>query len=64
MRTYAREKTDLLNRPTFHKWIIEKDSLISPIHTFMLFLDTFAQEKYIQEMLLRMVEFLYAFLQF
>ena len=44
---YAREKTDLLNRPTSQKWIIETDSLSCQTHTFMLFLDALAQEKYI-----------------
>ena len=44
---YAREKTDLLNRPTSQKCIIEIDTLSCQIHTFMLFLDALAQEKYI-----------------
>ena len=43
---YMREKTDLLNRPTSQKWIIEIDTLSCPTHTFMLFLDALAQGKY------------------
>ena len=46
---FAREKTDLLNRPTSQKIIIEKDPLNCQIQTFMLFMDALAQEKYIQE---------------
>ena len=44
---YAREKTDLLNKTTYQKWIIEVDPLNCPIHTFILFLDAVAHEKYV-----------------
>ena len=62
-RTRTRAK-----KPTSQKRIIEIDPLCCPIHTFMLFLDaldsTIAQERYIQDVSLRLVEVLCAFLQF
>ena len=45
----AHEKTDLLNRPTSYKWIIEIDPLNFPINILMGFSYVLAQEKYIQE---------------
>ena len=40
---YAREKTNLLNRATSQKLIIEIDPLSCPINTFMLFFNALAQ---------------------